>query len=230
MHHPHEQLHDLSDPTPWRRSARASAERRARTAVSRRRVLRSRGAAVAVTAGFALAAGGAWAADGPASGGASADAPATTAAAATPDASPVAAAQRALGVRADGVLGPHTKAKLRAFQRAHGLPANGRLTAVTLAALGVPATAAPATPRTASGDDATTLAAIAQCESGGDPTAISPSGRYRGKYQFSRATWRAEGGTGDPAAAPEAEQDQRALALLQDQGPDAWPVCAKSAG
>ncbi len=70
------------------------------------------------------------------------------------------------------------------------------------------------------------LEAIAQCESGGDPTAVSPDGRYRGKYQFSRATWRRLGGRGDPARAPEAEQDRRAARLLEESGPSAWPTCA----
>ena len=60
------------------------------------------------------------------------------------------------------------------------------------------------------------LASIASCESGGDPTAVSSNGTYRGKYQFSYATWAAVGGSGDPAAAPEAEQDYRA-ALLYEQ-------------
>lgn len=70
------------------------------------------------------------------------------------------------------------------------------------------------------------LARIAECESGGDPSAVSPDGRYRGKYQFALATWRAMGGSGDPAAAPEAEQDRRAAKLLRVQGRSAWPVCA----
>jgi hypothetical protein len=71
------------------------------------------------------------------------------------------------------------------------------------------------------------LARIAQCESGGDPTAVSSSGAYRGKYQFSRATWRELGGTGDPAAAPEAEQDQRAAVLYAQRGTAPWPVCGR---
>jgi hypothetical protein len=69
------------------------------------------------------------------------------------------------------------------------------------------------------------LQAIAQCESGGDPTAIGGGGLYRGKYQFSMATWQAVGGKGDPAAAPEAEQDRRAIALYEQSGPGQWPVC-----
>src|SRR5688500_12422431 len=40
------------------------------------------------------------------------------------------------------------------------------------------------------------LEAIALCESGGDPTAVSSNGMYHGKYQFSVATWAAMGGSG----------------------------------
>jgi hypothetical protein len=69
------------------------------------------------------------------------------------------------------------------------------------------------------------LEAIAQCESGGDPTAIGGGGLYRGKYQFSYGTWQAVGGSGDPAAAPEAEQDRRAAILLARSGTGQWPVC-----
>jgi hypothetical protein len=70
------------------------------------------------------------------------------------------------------------------------------------------------------------LQAIAACESGGDPTAIGGGGMYRGKYQFSMETWAAVGGSGDPAAAPEAEQDKRAALLYEQSGPGQWPVCA----
>jgi hypothetical protein len=69
------------------------------------------------------------------------------------------------------------------------------------------------------------LEAIAQCESGGDPTAVGGGGLYRGKYQFSVSTWQSVGGTGDPAAAPEAEQDRRAAILLARSGTGQWPVC-----
>jgi hypothetical protein len=34
------------------------------------------------------------------------------------------------------------------------------------------------------------------------------------------------GGRGDPAAAPEAEQDARAAALLRREGGSPWPNCA----
>jgi hypothetical protein len=69
------------------------------------------------------------------------------------------------------------------------------------------------------------LEAIAACESGGDPGAIGGGGAYRGKYQFSHATWAAVGGTGDPAQAPESEQDRRAVILYERSGPGQWPTC-----
>ena len=69
------------------------------------------------------------------------------------------------------------------------------------------------------------LQAIAACESGGNPKAISSNGTYRGKYQFSRETWQGVGGKGDPATAPEAEQDKRAAMLYARSGAGQWPVC-----
>lgn len=69
------------------------------------------------------------------------------------------------------------------------------------------------------------LEAIAACESGGDPSAIGGGGLYRGKYQFTYETWAGVGGSGDPAAAPESEQDMRAQMLLEQSGTSPWPVC-----
>ncbi len=70
-----------------------------------------------------------------------------------------------------------------------------------------------------------TLDAIGACESGGDPTAVSSDGSYRGKYQFDYGTWASVGGSGDPAAAPEKEQDYRAALLYSQSGSSPWPVC-----
>jgi hypothetical protein len=70
-----------------------------------------------------------------------------------------------------------------------------------------------------------TLETIAACESGGDPAAVSSDGTYRGKYQFDYGTWASVGGSGDPAAAPEAEQDYRAALLYAQSGSSPWPVC-----
>ena len=68
------------------------------------------------------------------------------------------------------------------------------------------------------------LQAIAVCESGGNPAANTGNGFY-GKYQFSAETWAAVGGTGNPAAASEAEQDRRAAMLYARAGASPWPVC-----
>jgi hypothetical protein len=70
-----------------------------------------------------------------------------------------------------------------------------------------------------------TLEAIASCESGGDPTAVSADGTYRGLYQFDYGTWESMGGTGDPAAASVAEQNYRAALLYASAGSSPWPVC-----
>jgi hypothetical protein len=70
-----------------------------------------------------------------------------------------------------------------------------------------------------------TLDAIGACESGGDPTALSSDGTYRGKYQFDYGTWASMGGSGDPAAASEREQDYRAALLYAASGSSPWPVC-----
>ena len=72
-----------------------------------------------------------------------------------------------------------------------------------------------------------TLQAIAACESGGNPRAIGGGGAFRGKYQFTRETWAAMGGSGDPAAAPEAQQDRLAAKLYATAGAGQWPVCGR---
>ena len=139
--------------------------------------------------------------------------------------SSVQALQRALGVTPTGNFGPITARAVRAFQSSHGLTVDGIVGPMTRAALGLGGTTAAPRSSSSSGSSSSLLARIAQCESGGNPSAISADGRYRGKYQFTRATWRAMGGSGDPAQAPEAEQDQRAAALLAREGTSPWPVC-----
>ena len=73
--------------------------------------------------------------------------------------------------------------------------------------------------------DGLNWAALAKCESGGRPNAVSASGAYRGMYQFSRATWAAVGGSGDPAAASADEQTFRAQQLYARSGAGQWPHC-----
>jgi hypothetical protein len=87
--------------------------------------------------------------------------------------------------------------------------------------------AAGGVPTAASGGASPQLEAIAACESGGNPSAVGGGGAFRGKYQFDYGTWASVGGSGDPAAAPEAEQDARAAALLARSGTSPWPVCGQ---
>jgi hypothetical protein len=77
----------------------------------------------------------------------------------------------------------------------------------------------------ATGVSMATLESIAACESGGDPAIVSSDGTYRGKYQFDYGTWESVGGSGDPAAAPESEQDYRAALLYSRSGSSPWPIC-----
>jgi peptidoglycan hydrolase-like protein with peptidoglycan-binding domain len=145
----------------------------------------------------------------------------------------VAAIQRALGILETGTYDSATRRAVRAFQARNGLLVDGIVGPQTRAAMGLagpPAQSAriagSASPMlTASASS--TLARIAACESGGDPTAVSADGRYRGKYQFSRETWRALGGAGDPATATEAEQDRMAAKLLAQAGTSPWPSCGR---
>jgi hypothetical protein len=69
------------------------------------------------------------------------------------------------------------------------------------------------------------LDSIAECESHGDPAAVSADGLYRGKFQFDRGTWASVGGSGDPLHAAEPEQDRRAALLIKRSGSNPWPVC-----
>jgi hypothetical protein len=157
----------------------------------------------------------------------------------------VTAVQRALGISSSGATGvfdARTQAKVRAFQRRKHLLVDGIVGPQTRAALGLVApsqsgagTGAGSASGTATqqgsvrqgGGTPGGLQGIAQCESSGNPRAVGGGGQYRGKYQFTRETWQSVGGSGDPAAASEAEQDQRAATLYQRSGTASWPVCGR---
>ena len=150
--------------------------------------------------------------------------------------------QRVLSVDpVSGYYGSETKAAVKRFQKRHRLTADGIAGPATLRALGVRVTqssyatggSAPSSGSSSgsSGSGSSVklpavLRKIAQCESGGNPRAISRGGRYRGKFQFDQATWEAAGGKGDPAAAPESTQDKIALRLYHKRGTAPWPNCA----
>jgi hypothetical protein len=69
--------------------------------------------------------------------------------------------------------------------------------------------------------------ALRQCESSGNYRAVSPSGLYRGAYQFDLGTWATVGGSGDPINASPAEQDHRAQVLWSQRGASPWPICGR---
>ncbi|MGB9376207.1 MAG: ubiquitin-like domain-containing protein [Mycobacteriales bacterium] len=69
-------------------------------------------------------------------------------------------------------------------------------------------------------------AALANCESGGNPRAVNPAGYY-GLYQFSMGTWRSVGGSGNPADASSGEQTYRAQLLYNRSGAGNWPNCGR---
>lgn len=150
--------------------------------------------------------------------------------------------QKKLHIRADGVFGRQTVRAVKRFQRRKDLKATGKVGPSTRRKLrlkpfahgsvrGKPPHFDNGTGGAIAGSGASkvklpsALKRIAECESGGNPKAISPGGNYRGKYQFDRSTWKSIGGDGDPAEAAESEQDKRALKLYRQRGTQPWPNC-----
>jgi resuscitation-promoting factor RpfB len=80
---------------------------------------------------------------------------------------------------------------------------------------------------TVPGAESLNWAALARCESSGNPLAVNPAGPYYGLYQFLASTWRSVGGSGLPTAATSAEQTYRAKLLWARSGPGQWPTCGK---
>ncbi len=89
----------------------------------------------------------------------------------------------------------------------------------------------PATPTTRSssggGVAALNWAALARCESSGNPRAVGGGGLYFGLYQFTLGTWRGVGGSGNPIDASPGEQTYRAQLLYRNRGAQPWPVCGR---
>ena len=98
--------------------------------------------------------------------------------------------------------------------------------AVTGMVVGAPLAAFAAPASAASADQ---WAAVAQCESGGNPS-INTGNGFAGAYQFTPSTWRAYGGQGAAQNASLSEQTAVAERVLAGQGKGAWPVCGTGLG
>ncbi|MFK0217567.1 ubiquitin-like domain-containing protein [Streptomyces vinaceus] len=83
-------------------------------------------------------------------------------------------------------------------------------------------------PTSVAGADGLDWGALAQCESGGRPSATDASGTYGGLYQFDVRTWQSLGGSGRPQDAPGSEQTYRAKKLYVQRGATPWPHCGRT--
>jgi uncharacterized protein YabE (DUF348 family) len=72
--------------------------------------------------------------------------------------------------------------------------------------------------------DGLNWAALAQCESGGNPSTNTGNGFY-GLYQFDAQTWHSVGGSGLPHENSASEQTYRAQILYKQRGDSPWPSC-----
>jgi len=107
---------------------------------------------------------------------------------------------------------------------------DGRLTGTRVVATRVLAAPAPrvvavGTKAYPTGGSGLNWPALARCESGGNPRAVSSGGTYHGLYQFSVSTWRSVGGSGLPSRATPQEQTYRAQLLYRRSGAGQWPTC-----
>lgn len=70
---------------------------------------------------------------------------------------------------------------------------------------------------------------LAQCEAHGVWSANTGNG-FSGGLQFTRSTWRDNGGSGEAWQASREAQIRVAQRVLATQGAKAWPVCSYTAG
>ncbi|MER6317501.1 transglycosylase family protein [Streptomyces sp. NPDC001581] len=113
-------------------------------------------------------------------------------------------------------------------RRPRQVPALVVTAGVTGSALALPLLAA----TNATAADTATWDKVAECESGGSWSANFGSGAYGG-LQFTQEEWKSAGGLDFAERADLASRSQQiavAERVLASQGPQAWPLCATSAG
>ncbi|MEU9375585.1 transglycosylase family protein [Streptomyces sp. NPDC048255] len=113
-------------------------------------------------------------------------------------------------------------------RRPRQVPALVVTAGVTGSALALPLLAA----TNATAADTSTWDKVAECESGGTWSANFGSGAYGG-LQFTQEQWQSAGGLDfaeRPDLASRSQQIAVAERVLASQGPQAWPLCAASAG
>lgn len=157
----------------------------------------------------------------------------------------VAHVQRAVGAHADGAYGSQTQSLVKSFQAKHGLMVDGIAGPQTEGALfgsqtsgsktghsssshktgstGTSSKSSSSTSKGSSSSGGSSLpASIKQCESHGNYHARNSSSGAGGAYQIMPSTWRAYGGSGDPASASPAQQDQIASKIYSSGGASQW--------
>ena len=144
--------------------------------------------------------------------------------------------------RASSVRPPAARARVVVPAVAPRPPVRARVTTLDAARASVPiprsSDAPPVTARPSRSSSAgrsrltgdAVWAALARCESSGNPTARSRDGRYSGAFQFSDATWRSLGFAGRAADHPYEVQLVAAKRLQARSGWGQWPRCARRLG
>ena len=128
-------------------------------------------------------------------------------------------------------------AEIVSAERAEEL-ANARIEYIESQGSASPTTLPPYVPPAPDGPTEQQWSDLRRCESTNNYQAISPSGTYRGAYQFSQATWDFITGISahvevhylfgvDPIDASSAEQDLMALTLYNYWGRGQWPECGR---
>ena len=128
-------------------------------------------------------------------------------------------------------------AEILSEERAEEL-ANARIEYIESQGSASPTTLPPYVPPAPDGPTEEQWYNLRRCESTNNYEAVSPSGTYRGAYQFSQATWDFISGISahvevhhlfgvDPVNASPAEQDLMALTLYNYWGRGQWPECGR---